>query len=193
MQNLIKSYVEFLSSEKGYSVNTSRAYLHDLNEFADFLVQSGIRGKKKQNKTYDFNANEVRSLMIRGYLGLLYKKNKKSTIARKLSAIRSFFRYLIKHGIIQNNPAELIHTPKQEQTIPAYLTVDDMFRLLDSIKTDNRLGLRNRAIFETLYQPEKVRKHVFLYCAHSPAPCWPIHQYKSHQHVLLPQQDLKLL
>ncbi|MCD4764149.1 MAG: tyrosine recombinase XerC [Desulfobacterales bacterium] len=151
LQNLIKSYVEFLSSEKGYSVNTSRAYLHDLNEFADFLVQSGIRGKNKQNKTYDFNANEVRSLMIRGYLGLLYKKNKKSTIARKLSAIRSFFRYLIKHGIIQNNPAELIHTPKQEQTIPAYLTVDDMFRLLDSIKTDNRLGLRNRAIFETLY------------------------------------------
>jgi integrase/recombinase XerC len=151
LQNLIKSYVEFLSSEKGYSVNTSRAYLQDLNEFADFLIQSGIRGKKKQNKTDDFKANEVRSLMIRGYLGLLYKKNKKSTIARKLSAIRSFFRYLIKHGIIQNNPAELIHTPKQEQTIPAYLTVDDMFRLLDSIKTDNRLGLRNRAIFETLY------------------------------------------
>ncbi|MBC2695271.1 MAG: tyrosine recombinase XerC [Desulfobacteraceae bacterium] len=151
LQNLIKSYVEFLSSEKGYSVNTSRAYLHDLNEFADFLVQSEIRGKKKQNKIYDFKANEVRSLMIRGYLGLLHKKNKKSTIARKLSAIRSFFRYLIKHGIIQNNPAELIHTPKQEQTIPAYLTVDDMFRLLDSIKTDNRLGLRNRAIFETLY------------------------------------------
>jgi len=151
LQNLIKSYVEFLSSEKGYSVNTSRAYLHDLNEFADFLIQSEIRGKNKLNKTYDFKANEVRSLMIRGYLGLLYKKNKKSTIARKLSAIRSFFRYLIKHGIIQNNPAELIHTPKQEQTIPAYLTVDDMFRLLDSIKTDNRLGLRNRAIFETLY------------------------------------------
>jgi len=151
LQNLIKSYVEFLSSEKGYSVNTSRAYLHDLNEFADFLVQSGIIGKNKQNKTYDFKANEVRPLIIRGYLGLLYKKNKKSTIARKLSAIRSFFRYLIKHGIIQNNPAELIHTPKQEQTIPAFLTVDDMFRLLDSIKTDNRLGLRNRAIFETLY------------------------------------------
>jgi integrase/recombinase XerC len=151
LQNLIKSYVEFLSSEKGYSVNTSRAYLRDLNEFADFLVQSGMRGGKNQNKTYDFKVNEVRSLMIRGYLGLLYKKNKKSTIARKLSAIRSFFRHLIKHGIIQNNPAELIHTPKQEQTVPAYLTVDDMFRLLDSIKTNNRLGLRNRAIFETLY------------------------------------------
>ncbi len=152
LQNQIMYYVEFLSSEKGCSVNTSRAYLHDLNEFADFLVQSEIRGKKKQNKTYDFKANEVRSLMIRGYLGLLYnKKNKKSTIARKLSAIRSFFRYLVKHGIIQKNPAELIHTPKQEQTIPAFLTVDDMFRLLDSIKTDNRLGLRNCAIFETLY------------------------------------------
>ena len=151
LQNLIKSYVEFLSSEKGYSANTSRAYLQDLNEFADFLIQSKIRGKKKQNKTYAFKASEVHNLMIREYLGYLHKKNKKSTIARKLSAIRSFFRYLIKHGIIQNNPAELIHTPKQEQTIPVYLTVDDMFRLLDSIKTDNWLGLRNRAIFETLY------------------------------------------
>ena len=57
----------------------------------------------------------------------------------------------MKRGLISENPAELVLTPKQDQTIPVYLSVDEMFRLLDSIRTDTLLGLRNRAIFETLY------------------------------------------
>ena len=69
----------------------------------------------------------------------------------KLSAIRSFFRFLVKHGVIQDNPADMILTPKQGKSLPVYLPVDDMFRLLDSIKTDTLLSMRNRAIFETLY------------------------------------------
>ena len=89
--------------------------------------------------------------MIRGYLGFLHKKNKKVTIARKLSAVRSFFRFLLKHGVILDNPLGLILTPKQKKAIPVYLPVDDVFRLLDSIKTDTLAGIRNRAIFETLY------------------------------------------
>jgi integrase/recombinase XerC len=56
----------------------------------------------------------------------------------------------VKQGVVEQNPAELILTPKQDKTIPAYLSVDEMFRLLDSIQTDTLLGLRNRAIFETL-------------------------------------------
>ena len=72
-------------------------------------------------------------------------------MARKLSSLRSFFRYLFKHGVILENPADMILTPKQEKHIPAYLPVDEMFRLLDAIRTDSLLGLRNRAIFETLY------------------------------------------
>ncbi|MEJ2658191.1 MAG: tyrosine-type recombinase/integrase, partial [Desulfobacterales bacterium] len=96
-------------------------------------------------------ADQVNHLMIRGYLGFLYKKNKKVTISRKLSAIRSFFRFLVKHGVILDNPLDLILTPKQKKTIPVYLPVDDIFRLLDSIKTDTLTGIRNRAIFETLY------------------------------------------
>jgi integrase/recombinase XerC len=89
--------------------------------------------------------------MIRGYLGFLHRKNKKTTVARKLSAIRSFFKFLEKRGIISENPAEHVMTPKQDKTIPVYLSVDEMFRLLDSIQTDTVLDLRNRAIFETLY------------------------------------------
>ena len=151
LKNLISSFIKSLYSEKGYSENTCRAYLHDLKEFASFIFSSWFSENMSKTKADSFRADQVDGLMIRGYLGFLHKKNKKVTIARKLSAIRSFFRYLVKHGVLLENPVELILTPKQEQTIPAYLPVDDMFRLLDSIKADNLAGLRNRAIFETLY------------------------------------------
>lgn len=107
--------------------------------------------EEKKGAVYSFGAEHIDGLMIRGYLGFLYKRNAKVTIARKLSSLRSFFTYLVKRGLLMANPAESILTPKQKQTIPVYLPVDDMFRLLDSIKTDTLLGLRNRAIFETLY------------------------------------------
>jgi integrase/recombinase XerC len=94
---------------------------------------------------------QIDGIMIRGYLGFLHRKNKKTTVARKLSAIRSFFKYLEKRGHISENPAQHVMTPKQDKTIPVYLSVDEMFRLLDSIQAGTVLDLRNRAIFETLY------------------------------------------
>jgi integrase/recombinase XerC len=98
-----------------------------------------------------FDPRLVDALTIREYLADLYKKNRKSTIARKLSAVRSFFRFLMRQGLIESNPAEGVLTPKQEKKIPSYLTVDDMFRLLDAVPDDRLFDLRNRAIFETLY------------------------------------------
>ena len=150
LKNQIKSFIESLSSEKGYSINTCRAYSHDLKEFVAFINKEIFSGKN-QNSTGNITADQVNGLMIRGYLGFLHKKNKKITIARKLSAIRSFFRYLVKRGVIPDNPLDSILTPRQKKTIPVYLPVDDIFRLLDSIRTDTLFGLRSRAIFETLY------------------------------------------
>jgi integrase/recombinase XerC len=103
------------------------------------------------DKLKDYDLDLVSSLTIRGFLGVLYKKNKKTTTARKLSTIRSFFRYLVKRGKVKVSPAKMVATPKREKIIPAYLPVDEMFRLLDSIKMDGVLSLRNRAIFEMLY------------------------------------------
>ncbi|MCF8068520.1 MAG: tyrosine recombinase XerC [Desulfobacterales bacterium] len=146
IEKQVGKFISALITEKGYSENTHRAYAHDLAEFFGY-IESGWSGKKAAKLT----VGDIDSLMIRGYLGHLYKLNKKVTIARKLSALRSFFKYLIKHGIISDNPADAILTPKQEKGIPAFLSVDDMFRLLDSIKDESWMGLRNRAIFETLY------------------------------------------
>ena len=151
LKNQIRSFIDALSSEKGYSENTCRAYSHDLNEFASFICESRFLKKKNQKNADTFRAHQVDSLMIRGYLGYLHKKNQNVTIARKLSAVRSFFKYLVKHGVMLDSPLDLILTPKQIKTIPVYLPVDDIFRLLDSIKTDTLAGTRNLAIFETLY------------------------------------------
>ncbi|MBU1571523.1 MAG: tyrosine recombinase XerC [Proteobacteria bacterium] len=155
IQNMIGSFIETLASEKGYSDNTCRAYMNDLTEFTSYASEGRLPDNEhdRENKRDDklFMVEDVDHLMIRGYLGFLHKRNKKKSIARKLSALRSFLRYLVRLGIITDNPADLILTPKQDQNIPAYLTVDEMFHLLDSIKTDSLAGFRNRAIFETMY------------------------------------------
>jgi integrase/recombinase XerC len=143
-RRLIGTFIEALAGEKGYSPHTCRAYARDLEAFADFADQAGPE------------AQAIDYLTIRAYLGFLHRKqNKKSTIARKLSALRTLFGFWVKHGVVSDNPAELILTPKQDKTIPDYLPVDEMFRLLDSFGTDpdkgRTLTLRNRAMFETLY------------------------------------------
>ncbi len=150
LKNQIRSFIDSLHSEKGYAANTCRAYSHNLNEFISF-VSENYDSNENQKEADLLRADQINSLIIRGYLGFLHKKNKKVTIARKLSAVRSFFRFLVKHGVILDNPLDLILTPKQKKALPAYLSVDDVFRLLDSIKTDTLAGIRNRAIFETLY------------------------------------------
>ena len=122
-----------------------------LKHFFSFIAQSPAAGEDCKKSAHTVSPSQIDGIRIRSYLGFLHRRNKKTTIARKLSAIRSFFRFLVKRGLISENPAELILTPKQDKTIPVYLSVDEMFRLLDSIQTDTLLGLRNRAIFETLY------------------------------------------
>jgi integrase/recombinase XerC len=153
MKELIESFVAALSTVKGYSENTCRAYRRDLLEFSDIIKAGGLAELRGQDrKTSDIvSPAAITSIAIRGYLGHLHQNCKKTTIARKLSAVRSFYRYLIKHGHLQVNPSDSVQTPKQDRPIPTYLPIDDMFRLLDSIKTDTWLGWRNRAMLETLY------------------------------------------
>lgn len=153
MKELIQSFIAVLSTAKGYSENTCRSYRSDLLEFADIIQHLGNSGAGSKNASPSGTPtpDAVTGIAIRGYLGHLHQHCKKSTIARKLSAVRSFYRYLVKHGYIDANPSDTVQTPKQDQSIPTYLPIDDMFRLLASVKTDTLLGLRNRAMFETLY------------------------------------------
>ena len=150
-KSLIDLFIESLGAEKGYSDQTIRAYRKDLEAFFSFAAQPQAGDEVPKKSARSVSPSQIDGIAIRSYLGFLHRQNKKTTIARKLSAIRSFFRFLVKRGLISENPADLVLTPKQDQTIPVYLSVDEMFRLLDSIQTDTLLGLRNRAIFETIY------------------------------------------
>lgn len=158
VKELIDSFVDYLAAEKGYSDHTCRAYARDLKDFLSYFVAgrtaAGSLGKGRQ-ETGDASTagiEEISARMIRGYLGFLHSREiKKTSIARKLSAIRSFFNYLEKHRVISQNPAASVLTPKQDKPVPNHLTVDDMFRLLDSVSTETLAGKRNRAILETLY------------------------------------------
>jgi len=148
MKRWIESFLETLLAEKGFSPNTCRAYRNDLEQFLVYL-QDWASSLPKSGKKVDVRS--VDDTAIRLYLGFLYKRNQKSTIARKLSALRSFFRFLVKRGVISTNPAETVLTPKRGRPMPNYLPVDDMFRLLDGIEGGSVVALRNRAILETLY------------------------------------------
>ena len=147
----LNTFIESLTSEKGYSTNTYRAYRRDLFDFAEFLSANFFSSKDAKAAAASIDVRKINPLMLRGYLGFLHRRNKKTTIARKLSSVRSFFSYLVKHNVISENPTDNVLTPKHKRGIPTYLTVDDMFRLLDSIKGDRLLTRRNRAMFETLY------------------------------------------
>lgn len=147
----IHLFIESLAAEKGYSPHTQRAYRHNLLEMTAFLAGFPDWTPEDLQRLGKVRLADADTLQIRRYLGYLHHKNKKTTVARKLAAIRSFFRYLHKHRIISDNPMENLHPPKHGKPMPTYLTVDDMFRLLDTIKPIGILGLRNKAIIETLY------------------------------------------
>ncbi len=147
MRDRIERFIAALTFEKGYSDSTCRAYRSDLEEFSGYL--DSLRPEEKPAPP--IHPEKVDGMMIRGYLGYLHRRNKKSTISRKLAAVRSFFSFLVQREEIHSNPADQVATPKKEKPIPGYLSVDDMFRLLESIETDTLLGRRNRALFETLY------------------------------------------
>lgn len=158
LTSLIDSFVDYLAAEKGYSDHTCRAYARDLKDFLAYFTanradpETEADSREAEKETGTFCIEQISALMIRSYLGLLYRqKIKKTSVARKLSAIRSFFSYLEKHRVISENPASSVLTPKQDKPVPNYLTVDDMFRLIESVKDDTLAGKRNRAILEILY------------------------------------------
>ncbi|MBW2143338.1 MAG: tyrosine recombinase XerC [Deltaproteobacteria bacterium] len=144
----MEAFIDYLRNQKGYSKHTVRNYHIDLKQFLDFL---GAREELTAGEHTGLKPETVTPLIIREYLGSLYGRLSRTTIARKLSAVRSFFLFLEKRGLRRGNPAVDISTPKLEKYLPIYLPVDDVFRLLESREQKKPLDLRNLAILEVLY------------------------------------------
>jgi len=144
-KGFIQQFIHYLLSERNASPHTCRCYQTDLEEFEGFLKSSRMylapAGRIK--------IEEVDRLAIRKYLSFLHRKNRKSSIARKVSTLRSFYKYLVREQIVLSNPAKNVATPKAEKPLPTALTVDEAFRLMESPKEKEQL--RDRAILELLY------------------------------------------
>jgi len=154
LSSLIDRYAQFLQVERNVSPHTLRNYLSDLAQFNAFvLAQQGRRDTEAPCEASNAEAvvAGISHHTIRAFLAYLRRHNHKSSIGRKLSAVKGFFRYLIREGVLEKDPSLGIATPKKEKPLPTYLPVDDMFRLLDTPAKGAASGLRDQAILEVLY------------------------------------------
>ena len=140
MNALLESFIKHLSDERNYSEHTVKAYRGDLENFRDFLL-------KEEKKVKDTNAATINM-----YVSTLYGKNSPASVERKVSAIRSFFSYLVRKGLVAQNPAKLVRTPRKKKQLPVFLSVDEVFNLVDvKDQEKNPLRARDRAVLELLY------------------------------------------
>jgi tyrosine recombinase XerC len=140
MRKEVDAFLAFLRHEKNASPHTISSYRIDLAQFVDYLEAKKIR------------LNGVDNIALRGFLVELYQRRlSKSSAARKLAAIRSFFEFCLRKKWIENNPAKAVSTPRLEQHVPAFLSEEEMIRLLAVPPTDDALGLRDKAVLELFY------------------------------------------
>jgi len=147
VQSLFQVYAAHLRNERNMSPHTLRNYLSDLAQFQNFLLdrQLALDGDGAMH------ADKIDIHVVRAYLASLAQDRKKSSIGRKLAALKGFFGYLVTTKRLDKNPLLLISSPKQEKPLPKFLTVDDAFHLLDAVKLESGLDLRDRAVLEVFY------------------------------------------
>ncbi len=137
MKKLIEQFLRHLELERGASQHTLRAYKKDLGEFQEYA-----------NK----EAADIEMIDVRGFVALQIRNGlSKTTAGRRLAAVRSFLKFLTREGYLKSNPAKLVTTPKAEQHLPRFLSVDDVFSLIEKPDTMGFINSRDRAILELLY------------------------------------------
>lgn len=143
----IQEFLAFLKNQKNASFHTHRSYESDLQEFYEYMIkhQKDCCAKNK------LVLERISPLILRCYLNVLFQKNGASSIARKLSCLRSFFQYFVKRERLSQNSAKAIRSPKIPKKLPKYLNVDEVQALLTTRSTKKPLDKRNRAMLELLY------------------------------------------
>ncbi len=138
MNSNIELFRQYLIYEKGLSLKTVESYIHDI-----FLLENYFKGKKLEDISYQ---------NLQSFLKNLYELNIKSrSQARILSGIKAFYKFLNYSNVLNNNPTELLESPKFEMKLPDFLTVDEINSIFNSIDLSTKEGHRNRAIAEILY------------------------------------------
>lgn len=137
-----KSFKQYIKLEKGLSDNTVEAYMRDYTNFATFILRQ-----------YDVPPTKVEQYMVERYLAYLYEEcnHTKTSQARELSGVKSFYNYLLLNDKIEQSPTELISSPKQSRHLPDILSVEEIELIINSIPLDTTKGKRDRAMLELLY------------------------------------------
>jgi integrase/recombinase XerC len=144
MDEALADFLRHLGLEKNASELTVKSYREDLMQAMDFF-RTRLGGRAPA-------VEQLNTRLLRAYLAWLHEQGyAKSTIARRLAAVRSWCRFLCRQGTLQVNPAAGLRGPRQDKKLPHFVGTDDMLRLLDAPSAENVLGLRDRAILETLY------------------------------------------
>jgi integrase/recombinase XerC len=147
MQKYIDDFLKHLKYERNVSPHTLRNYEIDLVQFYDHLAPPDKEGNRRVVPIH-----QVDNLAIRDFMATLYEqKKKKSSIHRKVAALRTFFKFLNREGIVENNPAKLVASPRVDRTLPNHLNIEQTIRFIETPETDTVLGKRDRAILELLY------------------------------------------
>jgi integrase/recombinase XerC len=141
MRSWIHRFAEHLATERHCSPNTVRAYLSDVEEYAAYLKRAGMPA----------TIASIDVPTLRGFLARIHGAREPATIARKLSSIRAFARFLVRRGALPRDPVQGIASPKQKKLVPRTLTVDETFALLDAPEGDGAAAERDQAILELLY------------------------------------------
>jgi integrase/recombinase XerC len=148
MEQLLTQFLEHLRYERNVSEHTLRNYAIDLGQFLEHLAPADpATGGRRE-----LDVKEIDHITIREWLSDLHDaQKKKSSIARKLAALRTFFQFLIREGAVEANPAKLVSTPRLEKKLPNHLSVEDAVRFIETPDANTDLGKRDRALLEMLY------------------------------------------
>lgn len=148
MEQLIREFLEHLRYERNVSEHTLRNYGSDLDQFLDYLAPAN----QKNGNRHEPLLAEIDHITIREWLATLHSAQKrKSSIARKLAALRTFFQFLVREGLLELNPAKLVSTPRQEKKLPKHLSIEEAIRFIEMPDVETDLGKRDRAMLELMY------------------------------------------
>jgi integrase/recombinase XerC len=143
MHSAISQFLRFLSVERNAAELTQKSYREDLTSLADYLTQA--HGHTPQ-------AADITPLDLRGYVSALHEAGyAKTSVARRLASLRSFYKFALREGLAQSNPAKPLRNPRPDRKLPHFLSTDEIGRLLVAPPATTSMGLRDRAILETMY------------------------------------------
>jgi integrase/recombinase XerC len=148
MQDMLTQFLEHLRYERNVSEHTLRNYQSDLEQFLDYLAPAHPKTGKRSTPALA----TIDHITIREWLSTLHTaQKKKASIARKLAALRTFFQFLVREGVLEMNPAKLVATPRLEKKLPVHLSIEEAISFIETpdVKTD--LGKRDRAMLELMY------------------------------------------